>query len=65
MWSEKNPLLKDLQKINESHYHYEVAESYYPQENKTRPAGTSSLPWLPHVFLYPKEKRQQEKVMRE
>lgn len=36
MWSEKNPLLKDLQKINESHYHYEVAESYYPQEKKNK-----------------------------
>lgn len=64
MWSKKNPLMKDLQKINESHYHYEVAESYYPQEKKELlPAHLS--PGFSMSFYTPKEKTQQEKVMRE
>lgn len=34
MWSETNPSMKDLQEINESHYLYMIAESYYPQKEK-------------------------------
>jgi len=56
MWSEKNPLLKDLQKINESHYHYEVAESYYPQEKKQVLLAHLLSPGFPTSFCTPKRR---------
>lgn len=65
MWSEKNSLMKDPQKINESHYLYMIAESCYPEKERKLCQHIFSPLVYPISFCTPKEKQSHEKVMRE